>query len=68
MSTGKDKEVRATFAAHGLAEVPADLGSIINARYVMSYDDWYVQTRDENWYWYDARTKQWKHCPTGPLC
>jgi hypothetical protein len=41
--------------------VPDD---VIDARYLMRTDDWYVLTR-QGWFWWDSRTRKWMPTTTG---
>jgi DNA-binding ferritin-like protein len=45
-------------------KLPPAPGHVIDARWVMRNDDWYVQTK-EGWYW--LRSGTWVKAPNGPL-
>lgn len=39
---------------------------IINLKYVVRRDDWYIETA-KGWFWYDVKSKKWVAAPMGPL-
>jgi len=60
-----DEEWRRRLEGMGVEPPPPEY-VVVNARYVSSTGDWYVQTEDGAWYWYDDRVTEWKHLPYGP--
>jgi hypothetical protein len=38
---------------------PPSKGTISDARWVASRDDWYIRIRAQ-WFWWDARSSEWK--------
>ena len=47
---------------HGLPPTP---GPVLDARWVMGHDDWWVKT-DAGWYWLRPGTRIWMKAPLGP--
>jgi hypothetical protein len=64
--TKQDRELRARIKEAGI-DVPENIGPLVAARWTAYNGYWYVQTKDERWYWYDSRDRTWKHTPMGPL-
>lgn len=61
-----DEQTKNTFNALTKMGVPLpDAKQILNARYITSSNEWYVQMAD-GWLWFDERDSQWKRCFNGP--
>lgn len=48
------------------AGLPPAPGEVTAVRWVARLDDWYVQVRDDGWYWHDSRRASWLSAPQGP--
>lgn len=46
-------------------DLPPPPEEALDYKYKTSSNDWWVKT-EKGWYWYDNRTKEWKHAPHGP--
>ena len=62
MSLADAARFAAIFARHGLPTVQE---VVLDMRWVAHNDDWWHRTAT-GWYWFDARTKQWRPAPNGP--
>jgi hypothetical protein len=45
--------------------LPPAQGEVLDMRWMASTGDWWHRTA-AGWFWFDARTKQWKPAPLGP--